>query len=139
MPEDSKPQVTFNNPNMQAGHVYQSAGDQYVTNYGSPDEALAKTFAEMMNRVEQRPADAQDQLKPIVEEVHATAIKIQQGDTSPATEGALETRLRNLLEMAPDIAEVFVATITNPVAGLALTFKKIVDRAKGVTPAGGTG
>ena len=142
MPDDSNRGPIFNNPNWTVtGDVHQSAGDMTVNKGSSSasDDVLAKVFAEMMSRVDQRPAEDQRILKPIVEDVQARATTIQQGDATEEMENAFEGRLRALLAMAPDIGEVFVTTFANPIAGLALTFKKIADRAKASTSAAGRG
>jgi hypothetical protein len=137
MPEED-PKIIFNNPNMTAREVYQAAGDQYIDHSsGTSSAELTKAFADMMALVEKRPEEAQRVLKPMVEDVQAKATQIEKGDTSEATQSALESRLRGLLALAPDVAEVFMATFANPVAGIALTFKKIADRAKATASGAG--
>jgi hypothetical protein len=53
------------------------------------------------------------------------ASKGQQADS-----GRLERLLNVILSIAPDIFEVAVATLANPLAGLGLVAKKIGERAK---------
>lgn len=47
-----------------------------------------------------------------------------------ADESFLLRRLRNIGRMAPDILEVTLATITNPIAGFGVIAKKIAAKAK---------
>jgi hypothetical protein len=139
MPDAGDPKIIFNNPNMRANQVNQAAGDQIITNstFGASSEDLTKAFAEMMSLVDKRPADDQRVLRPMVENVQAKASNIEQGDSSEEAQGALERGLRGLIALAPDIADVFVATFASPVAGIALTFKKIADRARATAPQSG--
>jgi hypothetical protein len=139
MPDEDEPKATFYNANMKANQVIQGAGTQYIggSTFGASSEDLTKALTEMMSLVEKRSPEDQRVLKPMVEDVEAKASKIEQGDTSEEAQSALERGLRSLVAMAPDIADVFVATFANPIGGIALTFKKIADRARGVLPQGG--
>jgi hypothetical protein len=49
-----------------------------------------------------------------------------------ANESFLMRRLRNIGRMAPDILDVTLATITNPIAGFGVIAKKIAAKAKEV-------
>ena len=45
-------------------------------------------------------------------------------------EGFLSRRFRNIAPMAPDVLDVVVATVANPLAGLGVAVKKIAEKAK---------
>jgi hypothetical protein len=45
-------------------------------------------------------------------------------------EGFLARRFRNIARMAPDVLDVVVATLGNPLAGLGVAVKKIAEKAK---------
>ncbi len=60
-----------------------------------------------------------------VDEIRTEANK---GDS--ANPGFIQQRLVNLAKMAPDIFEVVVATLINPVNGFALAVQKIAQKAK---------
>jgi hypothetical protein len=47
-----------------------------------------------------------------------------------ADESFILRRLRNIGRMAPDILEVTLATITNPILGFGILAKKIAEKAK---------
>jgi hypothetical protein len=52
------------------------------------------------------------------------------GKKGKANEGSLMRRLRNIGRMAPDILEVTLATIANPIAGFGVIAKKVAEKAK---------
>lgn len=66
-----------------------------------------------------------DDLKQQVEKI---SDEIQKG--SKAEMGRLEKLINAFGVMAPDIFEVIMATLANPLAGIGLVIKKIGDRAK---------
>jgi hypothetical protein len=45
-------------------------------------------------------------------------------------EGFLSRRFRNIARMAPDVLDLVVATLANPLAGLGVTVKKLAEKAK---------
>ncbi len=84
-------------------------------------------FEIIFEKIEQRPkTDAEDKedLKTNLKEIKAEAQKGEKAD-----ESFLARRLRNIKRIAPDIAEVVVATLANPAAGFALIVKKMADQA----------
>ena len=48
----------------------------------------------------------------------------------PVEESSLSRHFRNIARMAPDILDVVVATLGNPLAGLGVAVKKIAEKAK---------
>jgi predicted transport protein len=72
-------------------------------------------------------ADKAD-LKQEIEELRQELTKKAQAD-----ETFLMRHLRNIGRMAPDILEVTIATITNPVAGFGMVAKKIAEKFKAST------
>jgi hypothetical protein len=112
------------------GDVTQAERDVIIAgrdvNKGS--EALAKIFADLIKRSEALPSTDQAIVKLIIEQAQTQAEKIQQGDESPGAQSFLEQRLKNLVAMAPEIGEVGVATLANPVLGVALVIKKIAEK-----------
>jgi len=42
----------------------------------------------------------------------------------------IQQRLENIKKMAPDIADVMIATLTNPAAGISLALKKVLGKMK---------
>ena len=85
-------------------------------------------FAEILEKIEQRPdtsAEDQEDLKANVAEIKAETEKEEKADPS-----FLARRLRNIERIAPDIVDVVLATLSNPVAGFARVIKKVAERAR---------
>jgi len=96
-----------------------------LANQESSREAL---FTDLIKAIEQRPntsREDKEDLKTNVAEIKTEAEKGQQID-----ESFLARRLRNIERIAPDIAEVVLATIANPAAGFATVVRKIAERAR---------
>jgi hypothetical protein len=79
------------------------------------------------------PADKED-IKAEVKEIQSTVTDAAQRNDK-VDEGFLARRFRNIARMAPDILDVIVATLGNPLAGLGVAVKKIADKAKAETSA----
>lgn len=119
--------------------INSAVGDHaQVNNYFSAqaagqDNALAelrRLFEEVNERLEAlAPAD-REMITPAVAQTTQAVAEIQQGDESEAKQSFLETRLKNLYAMAPDIGQVIITTLANPIAGVALTIQKIAQKAK---------
>ena len=101
-------------------------------------KALAEIFSALLDKVEAAPVADQAITKPMVEQLQATAERLQAGGAKPEDEGFFEQRLKVLYAMAPDIGEVAIATLANPATGIALVIKKIAQKAQaGLKPGGG--
>lgn len=95
---------------------------------GNQQNAREALFTDIIKKIEQRPKTSledQGDLKANVEEVKVETEKGEQAD-----ESFLLRRLRNIERIAPDIAEVMLSAITNPVAGFAMVVKKVAERAR---------
>jgi hypothetical protein len=79
------------------------------------------------------PANKED-LKAEVKEIQDMVIEAVQKNAK-VDEGFLSRRFRNIARMSPDILDVVVATLANPLAGLGIAVKKIADKAKQETRA----
>jgi hypothetical protein len=73
-------------------------------------------------------ADKED-LKAEVKEIQATVANAVQ-KKGKVDEGSLSRRFRNIARIAPDVLEVVVATLANPLAGLGVAVKKIAEKTK---------
>jgi hypothetical protein len=74
------------------------------------------------------PSDKED-LKAEVKEIQSTVTEAAQKNEK-VDEGFLSRRFRNIARMAPDVLDVVVATLGNPLAGLGVAVKKIAEKAK---------
>ena len=85
---------------------------------------IQQIYTAIENRPDTDPLD-KDDLKANVDEIKAEDAKGDQAD-----ETFIARRLRNIQRMAPDILEVVVAIITNPVAGFGVITKKVAEKMK---------
>ena len=74
-------------------------------------------------------SENKEDLKAEVKEIQATVTEAAQKNEK-VDEGSLACRFRNIARMAPDVLDVVVATLANPLAGLGVTVKKIAEKAK---------
>jgi hypothetical protein len=121
-------------------HAVQSAIGDYakVENYLSAEAAagdpgvaaLRRLFEDVNRRLAALEAEDREQVAVEVEQAAKLAAQIQQGDESLKKQGFLETRLRNIVAMAPEIGQVIVATLAEPAAGIALALQKIAQKAR---------
>ena len=75
------------------------------------------------------PANKED-LKAELEEIQSTMTEAIQGKKK-VEESFLFRRFQNIARVAPDILDIVVATLANPLAGLGVAVKKIAEKAKG--------
>ncbi len=68
-------------------------------------------------------------LRAEVEEIQSTVTEAAQKNEK-VDESFLSRRFRNIARMAPDVLDVVVATLANPLAGLGVAVKKIAEKAK---------
>ena len=118
---------------------YSAIGDyaHVENNFPAPQVAadpgmaeLRRLFEEVNRRLAALNEADRDLVAPAVEQAAQAAAEIQQGDDSPEKQSFLETRLKSIAAMAPDIGAVIVATLANPAAGVALTIQKIAQKAQ---------
>lgn len=103
-------------------------GRDKVTIGDSAVQALAQWRAQVESKIDAKPGlsgDDKNDLKDQVAKIEAEACKGTQADPS-----RLEKLINTLAVMAPDIFEVAVTTLANPLAGIGLVLKKIGDKAK---------
>ena len=70
-----------------------------------------------------------EDLKAEVKEIQSTVTEAVQKNEK-IDESFLSRRFRNIARMAPDVLDVVVATLGNPLAGLGVAVKKIAEKAK---------
>ncbi len=103
-------------------------GRDKVTMGDSAVQALAQWRAQVDSKIDAKPGlsgDDKKDLKDQVAKIEAEASKGAQADPS-----RLEKLINTLAVMAPDIFEVAVTTLANPLAGIGLALKKIGDKAR---------
>jgi hypothetical protein len=75
------------------------------------------------------PKSDKEDIKAEVQEIQSTVTQAAQKNEK-IDEGFLSRRFRNIARMAPDLLDVVVATLANPLAGLGVAAKKIAQKAK---------
>lgn len=111
------------------------AGGNITTQHTTTDLStarLARLFDELYTLIESR-ADTsstdKDDLKMEVREIQSVVTEAAKKNEN-VNEEFLARRLRNIARISPDILDVVVATLANPLAGLGLAVKKIAEKAK---------
>jgi len=103
-----------------------------TTTTGISAAELGKLFDQLYTEIEARPntspankADLKAEVKDVQSVVTQAVAKKEKVD-----EDFLARHFRNIARMAPDILDVFVATLGNPLAGIGVAVKKIAEKAK---------
>lgn len=109
------------------GAVVAAGRDAQVTQGATPEQIRA-LFEPILRQVQARPADPNVDKEEIVAQVEQIREEAAQG--AQANPKKLERWLRFLAAMAPDIGEVVIKTLTNPLYGLAEVVRKVAERAR---------
>ena len=88
------------------------------------EQYLKQVYTAIEERPNTKPLDKED-LKANVDEIRAEDTKGDQAD-----EAFIARRMRSIQRMAPDILEVVIATITNPLAGFGMVAQKVAEKIK---------
>jgi predicted nucleic acid-binding Zn-ribbon protein len=89
---------------------------------------LAQWRGQMETKIDDQPDLSTEDKNDLKEQVEKIESEVAKGDQ--AEPSRLEKLINTLSVMAPDIFEVAVATLANPLAGIGLAVKKIGDKAK---------
>ena len=95
---------------------------------GLGGEEIARLFESVYQRIEKRPPDPNVDKTELTETVQKIQEETAKGEQ--ANPSKVERWLKNVALMAPDIWDVTVATLANPVAGIAAVIRKVVEKAK---------
>lgn len=122
-----------------SGNVNVAGGNitTHPTTTGLSSAEIKQVFNDLYAKIESRsetPASDKEDLKAEVEEIQSTVTEAAQ-KKEKVDEGFLSRRFRNIARMAPDVLDVVVATLGNPLAGLGVAVKKIAEKAKQETGA----
>ncbi len=103
-------------------------GNDTVNVQQSAGADIAKLFEPVYQRIQERPEDPEVEKSEITDKVKQIQAEAAKG--TEASSPKIERWFDDLARMAPDVFEVALATIANPVSGLALVAKKIAEKAK---------
>jgi len=90
-------------------------------------EVRKELFDDILREIDQRYATSFEVKKDL--EVNVREVETEAGKDEEADGTFLADRLRNIMRMAPDIADVVLAAIADPSAGFAMVVKKVAERA----------
>ncbi len=103
------------------GNVYGSIGNDNTVNF------IQQKFEPIYEAIKSSSRDATEK-QDLVGEIDDIKAEVAKGDE--VNESFLSRRLRNLKKMAPDIADVALSTLANPVAGVAKIVQNIAKKIK---------
>lgn len=111
---------------------YANVNNNFPAQLAAQDAGMAE-LRQLFEKVNQQLAtlseDDRAAVTPVVEQTSKTVAAIQQGDESQEKQSFLEKRLKAIYNMSGDIGEVLITTLASPAAGIALTIKKIAQKA----------
>ncbi|HET9913520.1 MAG TPA: hypothetical protein VFQ13_16610 [Anaerolineales bacterium] len=103
----------------------------HETTAGLSAAEIKGLFDQLYTKIDARPdtplTDKED-LKAEVKEIQETVTEAAK-ENKKVDESFLARRFRNIARMAPDILDVVVATLANPLAGLGVAVRKIAEKA----------
>jgi hypothetical protein len=114
------------NVNVAGGHI-----TTHQTTTGLSPAEIKQLFDQLYTAIDSRaktPSADKEDLKAEVKEIQSTVTDATQKNEK-VDEGFLSRRFRNIARMAPDVLDVVVATLGNPLAGLGVATKKIAEKA----------
>ena len=117
-----------------SGNVNVAGGDitthHTVTGLSAAEikQLFDQLYSNIYARADTSPADKED-IKAEVKEIQTSVTQAAQKNEK-IDESFLSRRFRNIARMAPDVLDVVVATLGNPLAGLGVAVKKIAEKAK---------
>ena len=132
--KQQKPGVMVGNISDVGGDVNVAAGDitthHVATGLSAADvgQLFDQIYAGIENRADTTPGkkeNLQDEVQQIQSQVTEAVQKKENID-----EAFLLRRFRNIASMAPDLLDVIVATLANPLAGLGVAVAKLAKKAK---------
>jgi len=125
-PRTASSSITVGDINKATGVAIGHGAQATVTQTGSAGDEIAKAFAPILQKVEAMPeGPGKDDAKDAVNKLEAEARKGKQAD-----EGRVRRLLTFLVEASPDVWDVAISTLVNPITGVGTVFKKIAERVK---------
>lgn len=84
------------------------------------------SFAPVYHALKENATILSDSKKTIEESVKQIEKEVKKGAEAKAS--FIQQRLENIQKMAPDIADVVIATLQNPAVGISLAVKKVLSK-----------
>ena len=103
-------------------------GDQANVHQGLNGAELAAIFRAVNAQIDRRPEDPNVDKDELRDTAQKLKDEVAKGEAANATK--VERWLRTLLDLAPDVAEVALAALANPVAGAVTAISRLAQRLK---------
>ena len=87
---------------------------------------LNVSFAPVYHALRESATITPEAKKTVEESVKQIEQEVKKGNKAQGS--FIQERLENIQRMAPDIAEVVIATLQNPAAGISLAVKKVINK-----------
>jgi hypothetical protein len=132
--------VKMGNISNVSGKVNVAGGDitTHETASGLSAAEVRELFGQIYTAIDSRPntpAGNKEDMKSDVQEIQS-AVSAAAQKKEEVDESFILRRFRNIARMAPDLLDVVVTTLANPLAGLGVAVKKIAEKAKQETGQG---
>ena len=136
-PPKRRTEITIGNISNSSGNINIAGGNitTHQTTTGLSTAELKQLFDGLYKDIDnhaQLPATDKEDIKAEVKEIQTTVTEAAQKNEQ-VDQSFLVRRFRNIARMAPDLLDVIVATLGNPLAGLGVAAKKIAEKAKAET------
>jgi hypothetical protein len=142
MPKKKRTNTSNKQTSVKVGNIFDISGNLNVaggnittthqTNTGFSAADIKQLFDQLYTVIESNKkvsSTKKEDLKAEVQEIQDTVTEAAQKNEK-VEESFLSRRFRNIARMAPDVLDVVVATLANPLAGLGVAVKKIAEKAK---------
>jgi hypothetical protein len=131
---DNRASVTVGNISGVDGTVNIAGGDieTHTTTTGLRAADIKQLFDPLYAAIEASPSVSpanKSDLKAEVKDIQVAVTEATQ-KKQPVSEDFIARRFRNIARMAPDILDVVLAALVNPLAGLGVASQKIAEKAK---------
>lgn len=123
-----KPQITQGGINITGNVTIKNSRVAGRDNVEKKITNVNVSFAPVYHALEENTAIPPGTKKTVEESIKEVEQEVKKGNK--ANGSFIQERLENIQKMAPDIAEVLIATLLNPAAGMSLAVKKVLSKAQ---------
>lgn len=122
----TKPQITQGGINITGNVTIKNSKVAGRDNVEKKIVNVNLSFAPVYHALKENATIAPETKKTIEQSVKQIEQEVKKGDQAKPT--FIQERLQNIQKMAPDIAQVVIATLQNPAAGISLAVKKVINK-----------
>lgn len=122
----SKPQITQGGINIKGNVTIKNSKVAGRDNVEKKTTNVNISFAPVYHALKENTTIPPESKKAVEESIKEVEQEVRKGDKAKGS--FIEERLKNIQKMAPDIAEVLIATLLNPAAGISLAVKKVLSK-----------